>query len=211
MLRIFALPLTLQGSPVSWPMATPNSGQLTRNSVLVAFRTAPECTPSGRTSIMEEASFDLECASPRDRGESDAIRIACVGDSITAGVHSTGGNHAYRSTADAAGQPIRVGPVHGYQPRCMRLRLRLGDSPYWERPQFQALVSGEWDVVTIMLGTNDARTVALCIKTQHNESDWQHDCGGVDTTVKGCTFAEDFAAMVRVARARTWRPAKVWR
>jgi hypothetical protein len=39
---------------------------------------------------MEDASFDLIC-NPR-KGASESLKIACVGDSITAGVHSTGGN-----------------------------------------------------------------------------------------------------------------------
>jgi hypothetical protein len=32
-----------------------------------------------------------------------------------------------------------------------------GDSPYWQRPQYQALIAGKWDIVVIMLGTNDAK------------------------------------------------------
>ena len=95
---------------------------------------------------------------------------------------------------------------------CGSTMLKLGDSPYWERPQFKALVSGEWDVVTIMLGTNDAKDHSVHSKEPHNDSDWQHDCGDVDhTTVHGCTFANDFAAMVKVARAhgRNGQPPKV--
>ena len=44
---------------------------------------------------MVHASFDLDCTpKPAPRG-TEPIRIAVVGDSITAGVHSSGGNHTY--------------------------------------------------------------------------------------------------------------------
>ena len=44
---------------------------------------------------------------------------------------------------------------------------------------------GEWDVLTIMLGTNDAKdnSHAGFSHEPNNSSDWQHDCGGVDHTV----------------------------
>lgn len=202
------LDVEAHGDPKLWPI----NPQLGVSGFPDCWRLHPERTDLS----MEAASFDLDCAAPRDRGDSDAIRIACVGDSITAGVHSTGGNHTY---------PFRLQMLLDNQygwgrytvtnlGACGSTMLRLGDSPYWERPQFQALVDGEWDVVTIMLGTNDAKDGGSVHSKEpkQNNSNWQHDCGGVEhTTVKGCTFADDFAAMVRVARAhgREGRPAKV--
>jgi lysophospholipase L1-like esterase len=216
MLVFFALSLALawlragnaHGDPKLWPI----NPQLGVSGFPDCRRVHPEWTHLS----MEEASFDLDCAAPRDRGESDAIRIACVGDSITAGVHSTGGNHTYPFQLQ-----MLLDSQYGWGRytvtnlgACGSTMLRFGDSPYWERPQFQALVSGEWDVVTIMLGTNDAKDDGSVHSKEpkHNDSDWQHDCGDVDhTTVEGCTFAADFAAMVRVARThgRGGRPAKV--
>ena len=90
--------------------------------------------------------------------------------------------------------------------------LRKGDSPYWLRPQFQALLGGEWDILTIMLGTNDAKdhTGHAFSHEPDNTSDWQHDCGGVEhTTIEGCTFATDFLAMVEVIRSH-WPKAKIY-
>ena len=44
---------------------------------------------------MVHASFDLDCTPKPAPHGSNPIRIAVVGDSITAGVHSSGGNHTY--------------------------------------------------------------------------------------------------------------------
>ena len=44
---------------------------------------------------MVHASFDLDCTPKPAPLGSNPVRIAVVGDSITAGVHSTGGNHTY--------------------------------------------------------------------------------------------------------------------
>ena len=178
----------------------------------------PDCTrlrPELELS-MEAASFDLDCTPTVRAGAEDAIRIACVGDSITAGVHSTGGNHTYPFQLQ-----MLLDKTYGWGAytvtnlgACGSTMLRLGDSPYWQRPQFQALTGGEWDVVTIMLGTNDAKdgNRGGFSKEPDNTSDWQHNCGGAaHTTTSGCTFAEDFAAFVKVARAhgRGGKPPKV--
>lgn len=54
----------------------------------------PDCTrlhPLRNLSV-EAAAMDLRC---EQKGAADAIKIGCVGDSITAGVHSSGGIHPY--------------------------------------------------------------------------------------------------------------------
>ena len=35
--------------------------------------------------------------------------------------------------------------------------LKVSNSPYWKRPQFKELTSKKWDIIIIMLGTNDAK------------------------------------------------------
>ena len=35
--------------------------------------------------------------------------------------------------------------------------LKVSNSPYWKRPQFKALTANKWDIIIIMLGTNDAK------------------------------------------------------
>ena len=77
------------GDPRLWPI-NPELG-------VSGFPDCRRLHPELRNLTMEEASFDLDCTAPAPRpdGDDDAIRIACVGDSITAGVHSSGGNHTY--------------------------------------------------------------------------------------------------------------------
>ena len=76
-------PAAAHGDPKDWPI-NPALG-------VAGF---PDCTRvhPELNLTMEEASFDLKC---EQKGPPDSIKIACVGDSITAGVHSTGGNHTY--------------------------------------------------------------------------------------------------------------------
>ena len=45
-----------------------------------------------RNLSVDAAAMDLRC---EQQGPAEAIKIGCVGDSITAGVHSSGGIHPY--------------------------------------------------------------------------------------------------------------------
>jgi len=145
---------------------------------------------------VEEAALDLECE--QVGAATDAIKIACVGDSITAGVHSTGGNHTYPGQLQ-----ILLDEAHGtgtYQVTnlgaCGSTLLKKSNSPYWERPQYKTLTTKKWDIVVIMLGTNDAKDIG-----DGGPDNWQHDCGGVEqTTTTGCSYAADYKAMVDIVR-----------
>jgi len=165
----------------------------------------PDCIrahPDSNLSV-EEAAQDLVCA------EKDApaasIKIACVGDSITAGVHSSGGIHPYPAQLQ-----ILLDQKHGKGSysvtnlgACGSTMLRKGDSPFWKRPQYKALTAGKWDIVTIMLGTNDAKDPG-----SHGPNDWQHDCGGPNhTKVEGCSFATDYKAMIDIIKKLGTTPA----
>lgn len=39
---------------------------------------------------------------------------------------------------------------------CGSMMLKNSSSPYWQRPQYRGLIDGKWDIVVVMLGTNDA-------------------------------------------------------
>jgi lysophospholipase L1-like esterase len=138
------------------------------------------------------AADDLMCSA---RGGDDAIKIACVGDSITAGVCSSGGDHPYpqqlQKLLDAKHGPGKYAVTN--LGACGSTMLKKGNSPFWKRPQYDALTKGTWDIVTIMLGTNDAKDPG-----DHGPDDWQHDCGGPsgDITTKGCSFASDYQDMI---------------
>ena len=81
--------------------------------------------------------------------------------------------------------------------------LKKGNSPYWKRSQYDALTKGTWDIVTIMLGTNDAKDPG-----DHGPDNWQHDCGGAShTKLDGCSFAADYKDMIDVVKTLGRTPA----
>ena len=115
------------------------------------------------------------------------IRIGCVGDSITAGACSSDKLHTYPSVLQTL-----LGEDHFAVTNlgaCGSTMLQHGDSPYWERPQFKTLTSNTWDIIIIMLGTNDAKD------TGHGgPANWPHNCTG-DSALE-CPFAQDYLKMI---------------
>jgi lysophospholipase L1-like esterase len=166
----------------------------------------PDCVRRhpGLNLTVEEAANDLQCA-PR-RGPKDAIKIACVGDSITAGVHSSGGDHPYPNQLQ-----LLLDAAHGAEAytvtnlgACGSTMLQNGDSPFWKRPQYDALTRGTWDIVTIMLGTNDAKDPG-----SRGPNNWQHDCSGATgISLTNCTFASDYHAFIEVVKGLGTTPGK---
>ena len=81
------------------------------------------------------------------------IRVACVGDSITAGV----------GAAKGESYPIQLGKMLGerWQVRNFGVSgstlLNHGDKPYQKQKAFQAALQYQPQVVVIMLGTNDTK------------------------------------------------------
>ena len=70
---------------------------------------------------------------------------------ITAGVHSTGGNHTYPFQLQ-----IALDREYGWGEysvtnlgACGSTMLKGADSPFWKRPQYQTLINNTWDIVTI--------------------------------------------------------------
>lgn len=153
----------------------------------------PDCVQKhNQNASVAEAALTLECAQKKTARD-DVIRIGCIGDSITAGVHSTGGIHTY---------PGQLGILLGEKysvtnlGACGSTMLKAANSPYWKRPQYHALTAAKWDIIIIMLGTNDAKDPG-----DHGPNNWLHNCGGPDhTTLDGCTFAEDYKSMIDVVR-----------
>ena len=78
------------------------------------------------------------------------------------------------------------------------------DSPYWLRPQYTTLTTNKWDIVVIMLGTNDAKDPG-----DHGPNN-AHRPGPHQLL-----FAQDFFAMIKVVRAsaplRAFPPPSTWR
>ena len=81
-----------------------------------------------------------------------AIRLACVGDSITAGV-GAGGNSYPKQLAALLGDKWEVGNF-GNSGSTL---LNQGDKPYQKQRTFTAALQFKPQVVVIMLGTNDTK------------------------------------------------------
>lgn len=145
---------------------------------------------------VEEAAKDLVCA--QKDAPANAIRIGMIGDSITAGVCSSGGNHPYPQQLQILLDETYDTGVYSVTNlgACGSTMLKISNSPYWERNQFNTLNSSKWDIITIMLGTNDAKD-----PDDHGPNNWLHDCSGPSgITLDGCSFAQDYKAMVEVVR-----------
>lgn len=79
---------------------------------------------------------------------------------------------------------------------CGSTMQKRGDSPYWLRPQYTALVNAKWDIVIIMLGTNDAKDAG-----DHGPQNWFDNCGGSDhPSLENCSFATDYKAMIDLVK-----------
>jgi lysophospholipase L1-like esterase len=141
---------------------------------------------------VERAAQQLVC-SQRQAPEA-AIKIGCIGDSITAGVHSSGGNHTYPGQLQImldAESPGKYSVTN--LGACGSTMMKGADSPFWKRPQYKALTAAKWDIIIIMLGTNDAKDAGS--RGPHN---WPHDCTGPDALK--CAFAVDYASMIELVK-----------
>ena len=91
--------------------------------------------------------------------------------------------------------------------------LKVSNSPYWKRPQFKALTAKKWDIIIIMLGTNDAKDPETTVCTFLTVSmSWPqifywygeqifHNCGG-QITLPCLRTAEDYASMIKVVQGQ---------
>jgi len=159
----------------------------------------PDCTRSTPVKpvdlvtdeVLEARNQELKCFQQPKDFEAQ-ISIGCVGDSITAGVHSSGGNHTY------PGQ-LQIMLGDGYKVTnlgaCGSTMLKKGDSPYWQRSQFKTLNSSKWDIIIIMLGTNDAKDPGC-----RGPNNWQHDCVQNGKVNLNCSFAQDYMSMINLVK-----------
>lgn len=83
----------------------------------------------------------------------DTIRVACVGDSITAGYGATKGNAYPQQLGRMLGDKWNV---QGYGVSGATL-LNAGDRPYQKEYIFTLAVKHKADVIIVMLGTNDTK------------------------------------------------------
>lgn len=124
----------------------------------------------------------LTAASPLDPAKFAApIRVACVGDSITAGSHAGPGGAYPTQLQKLLGDHWLVGNF-GVSGRTV---LRQGDFPYWNDPALTNAESFRPDVVIILLGTNDTKP-----------RNWLH----------GDEFGKDYSDLVNIFRGLPSKP-----
>ena len=151
-----------------------------------------------------QAADDLVCH--QLKASNASVTIATIGDSITAGVCSSGGSHPYPSQLQ-----MLLDTSHGAGSYSVTnlgesgsTMLKKADSPYWQRSSYITLTTNNWDIVTIMLGTNDAKDPG-----SHGPNNWPHDCG-TPTAPKiwDCQFAADYNDMIEVVKTLGTEPGK---
>ena len=93
-------------------------------------------------------------APAQDTSGSAPIVVACVGDSITAGVGASPHSNCY---------PLQLQRMLGPGYKVLdfgnsgKTLLKKGDEPYWTTLTFQQALASKPAIVTIMLGTNDTK------------------------------------------------------
>lgn len=97
---------------------------------------------------------------PQPTPAANAIQVACVGDSITAGYLSSCGLNYPNQLRERLGPAFSV-TNYGVGGQTMFKPSHLpphDHSSYWSRPEYRAVLNSSADVIVLMLGTNDARS-----------------------------------------------------
>jgi acyl-CoA thioesterase-1 len=138
------------------------------------------------------------------------VRVACVGDSITAGYLSSNASYAYPGRLQMhLDSNFGVGKykVTNFGAGGATVQ-KSADSPYWNRTQYAAFVNGSsYDIVIIMLGTNDAKD-----KGNGGAPNWPPSCSLPKPSADSCTVVQDYLSLIDVARAlgpKTGTPPKI--
>jgi len=149
----------------------------------------PVAALRGNTTDVKASANSLICAQ-RTKDFGGQKSVACVGDSITAGVHASEADFTYPAQLQHfLGDAYKVTNLGA----CGSTMMKGADSPYWKRPQFQALTASKWDIVVIMLGTNDAKDIG-----HGGPANWPHDCTGESQL--SCAFSKDYASMIELVK-----------
>jgi lysophospholipase L1-like esterase len=75
---------------------------------------------------------------------------------------------------------------------CGSTMMKGADSPYWKRPQYNTLTAAKWDIIIIMLGTNDAKEYNWKLNDPNGR------CAGAGALT--CPFAVDYMAMINLVK-----------
>ena len=129
--------------------------------------TVEEC--EAKATQLNASCFDYMCAYhegadcicpklPPTTPTKTAKRVACVGDSITAGYLSSCGLDYPSQLQSMLGDGYKVTNYGVGGQTMFKPQHQVGrESSYWSRPEYHAVLNSSADFVVLMLGTNDAR------------------------------------------------------
>lgn len=116
-----------------------------------------------------------------DSAPASPIKVACVGDSITAGAGAPKGESYPNQLQQVLGKGWKVVNFG----RSGTTMLRNGNRPYWKDKNFQKAQDFKPNVVVIMLGTNDSKP-----------RNWVHES----------EFVSDYRDMVKIFQGLSSKP-----
>jgi len=118
------------------------------------------------------------------------IKVACVGDSITAGAGSSNaGQTSYPPVLQkqlGSGYNVTNYGVSG------TTMMTTGDNPYWNTQSYKNAIASNPQIVLIMLGTNDAKTY------QWNQTQYTNDYNTMIQNFKNLASKPTVYAMIPV-------------
>lgn len=124
----------------------------------------PDCAPFAYPGCAEPTyAADGSLVSPAacvrctQKTAAGKIRVACVGDSITAGVRAISPADTYPSMLQTLLGDAYIVTNLGSSGATM---LNDGARPFVKTAMYRALLKDEYDIIVLMLGTNDARSPA---------------------------------------------------
>jgi len=120
------------------------------------------------------------------------IEVACVGDSITKGYKASNYSSTYPGRLQTkldAKYGVGSYNVSNFGADGATIQKHPHDHyPYWTRSQFKNFSVGTFDIVIIMFGTNDAKTI-----------DWLPACSAPHPTAESCAVVKDYLSLIKLA------------
>eukprot|EP00041_Stephanoeca_diplocostata_P024206 m.606945 g.606945 ORF g.606945 m.606945 type:complete len:340 (-) comp22474_c2_seq2:273-1292(-) len=140
---------------------------------------------------------DLICSQRPSDG--DVLKVGCVGDSITAVGHTSSKMHQYPSQLQQMFDAKKGTGKYSVTNlgTCGTTLSDHGASPYWDSATYRALLSAKWDIIVVMLGTNDARDIG-----SGGPEHWpreQCDHATMDT-LESCPFYTNYTKLLSIIK-----------
>ena len=144
----------------------------------------------------DAVSGTIVCAQRRAANAS-AVRVACIGDSITAVGHTSSTAHHWPDQLQGILDAQRGNGTYSVTNLgvCGSTLQKEAAKPWWTTGAYKALVAARWDVVFVMLGTNDAAPTAQGYWPAANHA---HCDAATAATLQSCNFAATYKELLDV-------------